>query len=748
MSRPLQIFGFVVLLVTLGVAVLWVMGRGAFGEPVGPGVITGPRIPPADVAGRFADQRTAAERIGIAAPKQILFGDLHVHSTYSLDAFLMSLPMMGGQGAHPVADACDFARYCSGLDFWSINDHAISLTTPRWRGTVDSLRACQAIAGEGDQPDLVSFLGWEWTQMGTNPANHYGHKNVIFRDLEDGAIPTRPILATPPPEARDRDVENQPGPIAMGALAVMTGAQGNDLARFFREMIEEPPCADGVPVRDLPENCREGASTPADLFAKLDDWDHPALVIPHGTAWGLYTPQGSSWEKQATSVQHDPKYQKLVEVYSGHGNSEEFRDWSAVSIRSDGTKTCPEPSKDHLPSCWRAGEIIRRRCLDAGETGPECESRAVVARQNYVDADIAGHLTVPGVQLEEWLDSGQCKGCFQPAFNMRPKSSVQYMTAVGGFEDPKDPVRLRFGFLASSDVHSSRPGTGYKEYDRVEMTEARLGSSTNTALGGHDTRSAEPRSIAFDGATSDMPFFGRNEVERAASFFVTGGLVAVHSAGRDRGAVWDALDRREVYGTSGPRILLWFDLLNPPTDKPAPMGSEVEMASAPVFEVRAIGSFEQKPGCSATTVQALGPQRVEWLCGGECLHPSDERRQISRIEVVRIRPQVKEGEPIASLIEDPWQVHPCRPDTEGCRAVFIDPDFESSARDAVYYVRAVEEPSQAINADNLRCDRDEAGACAGVKPCGPEPRDAQCMAETEQRAWSSPIFVDHGRGML
>ena len=39
--------------------------------------------------------------------KQILFGDLHVHSTFSIDAFFMSLPSAGGDGLHPISDACE-----------------------------------------------------------------------------------------------------------------------------------------------------------------------------------------------------------------------------------------------------------------------------------------------------------------------------------------------------------------------------------------------------------------------------------------------------------------------------------------------------------------------------------------------------------------------------------------------------------------------------------------------------------------
>jgi hypothetical protein len=736
----------VALLLMLVLGALWLLGSGGLGSRWEDGDPAAPARPAALVEARAAAQRRAASEAGVAKPDQILFGDLHVHTTFSPDAFMAALPLTGGDGAHPVSDACDFARWCAGLDFWSINDHDVGHTPWKWQQTIEGIRECNAKA-DALNPDTVAYLGWEWTQIGSTADNHYGHKNVVLRGLEDAEIPTRPITARVP-GVSDDDGAAFPGPLLMGLYALANFSSDTlDSVRFMREMTDVPACPEGVPVRELPDDCREFAATPAELFAKLDDWGVPSLVIPHGTTWGLYTPMGSAWDKQLEGSMHDPARQALIEVFSGHGNSEEFRAWREVVIGADGKRSCPGPSDDYLPSCWRAGELVRARCAAAGESDAECERRAFEARENYVAADTAGHLTVPGATPDDWLDSGQCRDCFQPAFNYRPRSSVQYIMALADFADPERPRRFEFGFMASSDNHSARPGTGYKEFARTHMTEARLtlAGARMLDVGGGGPVAPEPRSVAFDPADYEGQFFRLREAERASSFFLTGGLIGVHARGRDRDAIWDAMQRRQVYGTSGPRILIWFDLLNPPgsTGQSVGMGGKARLATDPVFQVRAVGSFEQLPGCPADASEALTPERVARLCRGECYHPSDQRRVITRIEVVRIRPQRSRGEPVEELVEDPWRVLSCEPDPVGCTQTFTDPEFVASGRDALYYARAIEAPSAAVNAGLLRCETDAAGHCVKVHPCFGVPDTDDCLAETEERAWSSPIFVAH-----
>ncbi len=749
MLKLLKLFGYSIAGLLLVLSIIGLLGyHGFIGEERDAGVIEGASVPTETINSKTQSIINAAEGLNIDQPKQILFGDLHMHTTFSMDAMAMSLPMVDGEGAHPPADACDYARFCSSLDFWSINDHAEGITPRQWKETKEFIRQCNAIGGS-ENPDTVAFLGYEWSQMNQfEKEKHYGHKNVIYRDTAEDKVPPRPISSISPvvdvSRAGTSGVATQ---FLMSIGATFLGKDVRDFNNYNNELNRMIPCDENAHTKDLPEDCLEGVRTPAELFRKLDEGGYESIVIPHGNTWGLYTPPFASWDKQLAGDMQNEKYQFMVEVFSGHGNSEEYQDWRAYDFDENGNKVCPEETSSYLPLCRQAGRIVKKNCLAEGVAEEECADRELLAQQHVMDGDYLEG-SIPGARFEDWLDADQCRDCWAPSYSYRPMVSSQYALAIGNFdEDPENPTRFRFGLMASSDNHTARPGTGFKEVDRRENTET-VGYKTDL-LERYRYAGVKPPSrselLQFDYKALHPSAF--QHAERAASFLMTGGLIAVHANGRDRNSIWDSMQRKEVYGTSGDRILLWFDLLNPDgTGRIAPMGSEVAMNVNPKFQVRAVGAFKQKPGCPDYSTQALSTERLDHLCRGECYNPSDERKLITRIEVIRIRPQMSPGEDVGELIEDTWKVHQCEPNPDGCVFEFEDEEFNATGRESVYYVRAIEEESDMINIYPLNTEYDENGMAVSVDPCYGDtfktPYQEDCTAPAEERAWSSPIFID------
>ena len=715
-----------------------------YGQPRGPGEITGAAVPQETIEDRIARINAAAEGLGEPGDTEILFGDLHVHSTFSTDAFVWALPLLRGEGANPISDACDFARYCSGLDFWAATDHAEALTPTRWNQIIDTVQQCAARSDADGIPDVIPFVGFEWTQVGPLPENPYGHKNVIFRSLDPDEIAARPIAAAGVTVRALRDNAQAMLPPQIAFLDLAHRQTYYDFGRFVQDVRDVPLCDEDIPSGELPRECYEIAATPGELVTRLRSQGLDPLIIPHGTAWGFYTPPGTTWNKQLVPTEF-PEVMRLIEIYSGHGNSEEYRSWRAVEGDPDNF-TCPEPTDNYLPSCWRAGEIIEERCLAEGESETVCAERAAEARDDAAFVGLAGHLTVEGEAIEDWLNSGQCQDCFLPAFNLNPTTTVQAGLATTHFDEDGNEYRFRWGFIGSSDTHTARPGIGYKPFGRHYMTDAGGAVSQDVAerfLPPDDGAPAQSVRITREELINNAGF-QITELERQASFFTGGGLVAAHVSERSRDGVWEALENRQVYATSGLRQLLWFDLVDEDGNSLAGMGAETEFSSNPVFRVRAAGSLRQNEGCPDYSVRGLAPDRLQQLCRGECYNPGNERYHITRIEVVRIRPQIVEGEPLDGLIEDVWRTLPCDDRGEGCEVEFSDPDFAAGGRDATYYVRAIQEPSPQVNGANLRCTYDENGRCVEVNPCFGDYRtdmDEECLADVEHRAWSSPIYL-------
>ena len=69
--------------------------RGWFGSNETAGEVTPIARSEAQLERSQAHQTQTLEALGASPAKQVLFGDLHVHTTFSFDAFLMNLPMSG-----------------------------------------------------------------------------------------------------------------------------------------------------------------------------------------------------------------------------------------------------------------------------------------------------------------------------------------------------------------------------------------------------------------------------------------------------------------------------------------------------------------------------------------------------------------------------------------------------------------------------------------------------------------------------
>ena len=467
------------------------------------------------------------------------------------------------------------------------------------------------------------------------------------------------------------------------------------------------------------------------------------LVIPHGSSWGFYTPPTTTWDKQLKPEMR-PEKMKIVEIMSGHGNSEEYRSYQQILGDINNT-TCPKPTSNFLPSCWRAGQIIENRCLSEGESSSECEKRAGEAREFTANTGLAGHVLVLGETTDDWLDSGQCKDCFLPAFNHNPGTSVQYGLAITDFSS-EEPSNFKWGFISASDNHRARPGTGYKPVDKLKTTEMLRTRSKfwkNLTFPNDDEEASSIKKLTREEVLNGAGF-QLLELERQQTFWTQGGLAAVHTESRSRDGIWNALSRKEIYATSGPRMLLWFDEVS--SEKSNPMGSEINTGQNPVFVVKAVGSFKQKPGCPEFAAQGISGKRIEKLCAGECYNPSSERHKVTRIEIIKITPQITPSEKVDDLIIDPWLTLPCPDNQKGCEVKFEDKDFINDDRQALYYARAIQEPTETINGDALRCTYDDKGNCLEVNPCYGDYRidkADQCLTKIEHRAWSSPIFVSN-----
>lgn len=288
-------------------------------------------------------------------------------------------------------------------------------------------------------------------------------------------------------------------------------------------------------------------------------------------------------------------------------------------------------------------------------------------------------------------------------------SYLRYSLAAGLSEREKLGVNpFGFGIVAATDTHTGLPAAG------LEKNHPGSHGNDRDVQRRLLTRVEVPGDIATGSPVRYNP----------------GGIAGVYATRNSRAALFEAMRRRETFGTSGPRITPRFfagwDLPEAICQSPdylavayrggVPMGSDIPPAprgakGGPVFTVSAQGD----PRSGANLLQRVQIIKA-WI----------DREGHTRQAVYDVA-----GDPGNGAAVDPETCAVSGPGFSQLCASWRDPEFEPD-RAAVYYARVLENPS---------C-RWSHHTCLSLPPDQrPEScSDPELPWQIQERAWTSPVW--------
>ena len=276
---------------------------------------------------------------------------------------------------------------------------------------------------------------------------------------------------------------------------------------------------------------------------------------------------------------------------------------------------------------------------------------------------------------------------------------------------------------------------GLREEGRIGVNPYKLGIIASTDAHNTNPGDAEEYSYSGWGGTLDDSFEARLEGSFAGfsnSLVSPGGVVGVWAEENSRDSLFDAMQRRETFGTSGPRMTSRFfggwsfpenlcesaDLVERGYAEGVSMGGDLPEppagAAAPTFAVAAL----RDPGTPEHPGGLL--QRAQVIKGW-----SDEEGQFHQA-VYDVAGEKDNGAGV-----DLDTCTPTGPGASSLCAVWTDPDFDPDQR-AVYYARVVENPSCRWN--QHQC----VAAPAAARPARCD--DPDLLKVIQERLWTSPIW--------
>lgn len=421
-----------------------------------------------------ADGHAYSPYVGQEYPQQVFFGDTHLHTTLSFDAYGDGNTTMGSDEAYRFAKGEELGghdgvpvRISRPLDFLVVADHA------EYMGVVQGVAA-------GDSSLKASEAGARWAKMATD-----GKLLEVFGEMvADG-------MANTPRELDDRFVGS------VWNAVIDAAEQHNDPGKFTALIGYEwssVPQGDNlhrvVIFRDGPEKTKQvlpfslfDSEAPEDLWAYMANYesetDGRVLAIPHngnlsaGRMFELQNFTGAPLTEEYAQMRM--RFEPLIETTQIKGDSETHPLISPEDEFADFER-------------WDLGNLLVTKRTSAEQM--QFEYTRAGLKQGLVQAEILG-------------------------------------------ENP-----FKYGMIGATDSHTSFASTEEDNY---------LGKY------GVATPNSERWLKKFPPLTVPGVLEQFSEWQSSQS-----GLAAVWATDNTREALWDAMYRKEVYATTGPRMTLRF----------------------------------------------------------------------------------------------------------------------------------------------------------------------------------------------
>lgn len=625
--------------------------------------------------------------------RKALFGDLHVHTTYSFDVFSF------GVQTTP-ADAYRFAKGET-IDYLPLDESG------KMVGSIQIDRPLDFVA----VTDHAEFLGEYHLCMTENSEHHVSAYCTNFRKGgRDSIMATGALLALEQPQRiADFCIENNQTCLTASEtpwqkiITAADNANDSSVDCSFSAMIAYEYTGSPATSNYHRNVVFRGANVPAvpvsyfeapfdyQLWQALDNTcDRESgcdyLTIPHNSNLSngkLLTPYANLTGNIKSKIDYANlrlAREPLMEIFQHKGNSE-----------------CSNGFPDILGAPDELCSLEQFRTI--GHTG---QSSRVVYEQGEVK--------------------------FEPPRENPTSICEPGKTGYGGMSGAGN------GCLSQNDFYRSALLTGLREENAIGVNSVKLGASASTDT--HMSTAGATREDQWRGhMASEWNREGRlSKPTLIPSGIVSnpGGLTGVWAIENSRDAIFDALQRREVFGTSGTRIKPRFfagwnypadlcgkvDMLDIAYAQGVPMGSDLGPAptknAAPTFFLAALADTRE----ASTPLQKL--QLIKgWIDAKGIAHNKvyDVAGDAKTTAGVDLKTGQRYGEGHASLC-----------------VVFTDPEFDAG-ENAYYYMRAVENPSPRWSMLDCLSDpiEDRSELCT----------DPKVFATINEQAWTSPIWVNN-----